>query len=77
MKVATPCDHSRASLYYIESLLNGKAFKATKCRDYNSIKTRSCPSTGPAAFMGGEPVANGASGVYYVATGFLPPFGRG
>lgn len=71
------CSHNRAFEFYVESINSPNAFFATRCAGFNSIVTNSCPSTGPSMAMGGEPVANGANGVYFLETNGQRPFGQG
>lgn len=73
------CSHNRAFEYYVESINHPNAFFATRCaQGWNSILTRTCPSAGaPSMAMGGEPVANGANGVYFLPTNGQSPFGQG
>lgn len=71
------CGHDRAWQFYGESITNPQAFYGTLCAGWPSIPSQSCPSTGPSMAMGGEPVNNGASGVFYLTTNAAAPFGQG
>lgn len=71
------CGHDRAWQFYGESITNPHAFYGTLCAGWPSIPNNICPPTGTSMPMGGEPVNNGARGVFYLPTNAAAPFGQG
>lgn len=65
--------HLRACEYFAESLAPDNNFVADKCKSYE-VKKCDVESTGYK--MGGEPLDSGVSGIFYLKTNFLSPFGR-
>lgn len=76
LDVAGTCGHSRAWEFFAESIRHNN-FWSTRCSGWGAIQSTSCPSTGPSMQMGGEPVAQGASGVYFLTTHGNSPFSQG
>jgi len=70
------CAHSRAHEFFAESIRTN-LFWATRCSGWAAIQNSNCPSTGPSMQMGGEPVNQGANGVYFLLTNANPPRAQG
>ena len=70
------CNHSRAYLYFVESILNNR-FMANKCANYYEITTGNCTIQATGLIMGGEPPSYGLTGVFVLSTNGRSPFGRG
>lgn len=71
------CSHVRAVEFLAESITNPYAFYGTHCSGWPAIQILQCPSVGVSMPMGGEPLANGAFGEYYMPTNAASPFGQG
>jgi len=65
--------HLRACDFFAESLAVKNAFIADKCTTYEANKC-TVESTGYA--MGGEPLTTGVTGIFYLKTNMLKPYGR-
>ncbi|XP_048001134.1 pancreatic lipase-related protein 2-like isoform X1 [Leguminivora glycinivorella] len=68
------CSHSRAWVYFAESIKNHEAFLALKCKDYDAFKKRQCENDiSPMGFAS----QRGTTGRYYLQTGEDSPYGLG
>lgn len=64
----------------VESINPARVFGATRCRDFNDIRTSNCVVSGPSRRMGGEPVVDGVSppgSVYFLETNPSAPHSQG
>ncbi|KAJ2938936.1 hypothetical protein O0L34_g17747 [Tuta absoluta] len=68
------CSHSRAWLYFTESVVDRKAFPAVKCDSWEAFKNGSCEDK--ISYMG-YPSQPGTKGLYYLQTAGETPFGIG
>ncbi|XP_046750693.1 pancreatic lipase-related protein 3-like [Diprion similis] len=73
--VLATCAHSRAYLYYTESLKKNK-FVARKCHSYLWYRLGLCGSKSKST-MGGKVLSTSASGKYFLKTNKNSPFHRG
>lgn len=65
------CNHGRAYVYFIESILNPRSFKAQKCANVQEAIYSRCFEESE-VFMGHEETYT--NGLYYVKTNLKPPF---
>ncbi|XP_037049497.1 lipase member H-like [Bradysia coprophila] len=80
MDVGGFCSHMLANDFYVESINPANVFGATRCRDFNDIRTRNCVSSGQSRRLGGEPVFDGPSvpgSVFFLTTHAARPFAQG
>lgn len=80
MDVGGFCSHMLANDFYVESINPANVFGATRCRDFDDIRTRNCVSSGQSRRLGGEPVFDGPSvpgSVFFLATHAARPFAQG
>ncbi|KAJ2938933.1 hypothetical protein O0L34_g17744 [Tuta absoluta] len=68
------CSHSRAWLYFAESVINPRAFPAVKCDSWGQFRKGSCQDE--ISYMG-FPSKPGTTGKYYLQTNGEKPYGRG
>ncbi|XP_066155565.1 pancreatic triacylglycerol lipase-like [Euwallacea fornicatus] len=74
--LAGTCAHSRAYIYYAESI-NNNHFLSRRCDSYTNFRNSLCNLT-PTGRLGYFPVARSAqSGQYYLQTNSASPFARG
>ncbi|XP_026316589.1 pancreatic triacylglycerol lipase-like isoform X12 [Hyposmocoma kahamanoa] len=71
------CSHSRAWLYYAESVVDPKAFPALKCNDWDSFKIGNCSQDVTYISFMGHASMPGTTGLYFLQTADNPPFGLG
>ncbi|CAK1543673.1 unnamed protein product [Leptosia nina] len=73
--VLQSCSHSRVVSYYGESIVNGEAFPAVRCRDWEAYKKGQCDFKS-ISYMGyaSKP---GTKGLYFLRTNGESPFGLG
>ena len=71
------CGHSRSWQFYGETISHPNTFWATMCSGFIAIETGRCPPAGPNQLMGGDPVNQGANGMYFLQTNSETPFGQG
>lgn len=67
------CGHSLVNQFMAASINPAHRFTATRCRDLNDIRNRTCVASGASRQLGGEPVFDGPSPVGSVF--FLPTTG--
>lgn len=74
--ITNRCSHSRAALFYFESL-NSNSFWSTQCEN-TSNAPRGC-SRISSVTMGGEPsnAQKNVSGIFHLTTNRSPPFAQG
>ncbi|CAK1590752.1 unnamed protein product [Parnassius mnemosyne] len=68
------CSHSRAWLYYAESVLENRAFPALKCKDWEAFKDGDCEDE--ISYMG-EGSTPETRGQFYLQTRGTLPYGLG
>jgi len=66
------CSHTRAPLYFTESINSPVGFKAVLCDTWAHFKKGAC--SGNTAELMGEPISKKSYGVYYLATNKKSPF---
>lgn len=73
------CAHCRSYWYYAESVATTKPFLARKCQNQGQILLFSCitPNSSTPRYMGGDPLDDTASGIYYMKTNPASPFSKG
>lgn len=74
------CSHVIVTEFYAESINPANVFSATRCRDFNDIRSRNCVSSGAGRRLGGEPVNDGPSNpdsVFFLGTYAARPFAQG
>ncbi|XP_055627919.1 pancreatic lipase-related protein 2-like [Toxorhynchites rutilus septentrionalis] len=73
------CAHSRSQDYFAESLTSSVGFRATRCVSHAEIQSGRCTSSGPGAFMGGEPSNHdwNVQGIFAMNTNSRSPFAMG
>lgn len=71
------CAHSRAYVYFAESILTNVGFWSQQCKSvYNLIMKKNCLTTGAIAKMGGLTITR-AEGTYHVETNANSPYAKG
>ncbi|GBP69380.1 Pancreatic lipase-related protein 2 [Eumeta japonica] len=68
------CSHSRAWLYYSESVVNPEAFPAVRCDSWDDFKNEKC---GDEIKYMGYPVTSDTRGKFYLQSGEDSPYGLG
>ncbi|XP_063369733.1 phospholipase A1-like [Cydia amplana] len=68
------CSHSRAWVYFAESVKTPEAFPARRCKDYDAFKKAQCDSDVSPMGFASKP---GTTGRYYLQTGEDSPYGLG
>ncbi|KAG7300591.1 hypothetical protein JYU34_014885 [Plutella xylostella] len=68
------CSHSRAWLYYAESIVRPEAFPAVRCEDWEAFRRGRCEKE--VSYMG-YPSTPGTRGRYFLQTADEPPYGTG
>ncbi|XP_063833760.1 pancreatic triacylglycerol lipase-like isoform X1 [Ostrinia nubilalis] len=68
------CSHSRAWRLFAESVLNEAAFPAVKCESWEAFSKKRCSNE--VSYMG-FPSQPGTTGLYYLQTGEVSPYGLG
>ncbi|XP_053685626.1 pancreatic triacylglycerol lipase-like [Sabethes cyaneus] len=73
------CAHSRAPLFYGESVSQSVPFRSTRCASLDEVLEGNCTPSGADANMGGEPSnhGRGVNGIYFLTTNEEAPFARG
>nr|ADA67928.1 putative lipase [Bombyx mori] len=66
------CSHSRAWLYYAESVVNKEAFLAVPCKDWDAFRKNQCGAEISIMGYGTRPSARG---VYFLRTAEDSPYG--
>lgn len=73
--LAGSCAHSRAYVYYAESL-NNNNFISRLCSSYSDFSSNRCNSN-TASFLGSFPIDKTATGEYFLETNSNSPYARG
>ncbi|KAF7267013.1 hypothetical protein GWI33_019719 [Rhynchophorus ferrugineus] len=75
LDVAGSCAHSRAYIYYAESLSSNR-FLSRLCSSYSDYTNGRCASN-TASYMGSFPITQSAQGDYYLTTNSASPYAQG
>ncbi|XP_073962677.1 pancreatic triacylglycerol lipase-like [Choristoneura fumiferana] len=68
------CSHSRAWVYFTESVMRPDAFPAVKCKDWEAFKKKQCEDLISPMGFASQP---GTTGLYFLQTGEDSPYGLG
>ncbi|KAI8433106.1 hypothetical protein MSG28_013958 [Choristoneura fumiferana] len=68
------CSHSRAWVYFTESVMRPDAFPAVKCKDWEAFKKKQCVDLISPMGFASQP---GTTGLYFLQTGEDSPYGLG
>jgi pancreatic triacylglycerol lipase len=71
------CSHSRAYLYYAESITGAQRFLARACSSFEEISGGFCTPSGDIAVMGGEPGNQDLKGQFWLPVNSNTPFATG